>query len=747
MSDPLFDLAGRVAVVTGGIGQLGAELSVALASRGMRVAILDLETTPRGGTPGLATALEEGTVRAHACDVTDRAQVESALALVEADWGVPDLLVNAAAIDAPPDAPAAEVGPFEDVPVESLERVVHVNVLGVVVPCQVIGGAMARAGRGSIVNVGSVYGLLSPDQGLYDFRREAGDAFYKPVAYSVSKSALVNLTRYLATYWGRSGVRVNTLTPHGIENGQPAPFVEAFAARSPLGRLMDVSEAVGAVVFLASDALVVRHRGEPRRRRRLVGLVIPAEVPNLVAGEERPPASGAWLEKTRPADGADLCRVARSGSADADAAVAAAREAQVEWGARTAVERGDVVRAIAALLRERREEASEIVAAETGKGIELARGETDAAVEMGFFVAGEGRRSYGRTTTASMPHRTVLTLRRPVGVAALLISFNTPLPNVAWKAFPSIFCGNGSVLKPSEHTPVSAWWLGRLCLEAGLPPGVLNVVQGLGPEAGMPLVEDPRVDLVSFTGSAATGRLIAEAAGRRLAKTVMELGGKNALVVCDDADLDRAVEWTLASAFSNAGQRCAAASRIVVFDAVYDDFRERLARATWALGDIGPVISEAAMDRILAAVEAACAGGAVVLAGGARVGEQGFHVAPTLVEGVAPDAPLSCEELFGPVAALYRVAGFDEAVALANDSAYGLTAAIHTASVHRAMRFAERVAAGVVVVNAGTHGSEPHMGFGGVKQSGTGWKEAGLESLDVYSETRYVNLVVDPALT
>ena len=361
--------------------------------------------------------------------------------------------------------------------------------------------------------------------------------------------------------------------------------------------------------------------------------MIPAEVPNLVAGEERPPASGAWLEKTRPADGADLCRVARSGSADADAAVAAAREAQVEWGARTAVERGNVVRAIAELLRERREEASEIVAAETGKAIELARGETDAAIEMGFFVAGEGRRSYGRTTTASMPHRTVLTLRRPVGVAALLISFNTPLPNVAWKAFPSIFCGNGSVLKPSEHTPVSAWWLGRLCLEAGLPPGVLNVVQGLGPEAGMPLVEDPRVDLVSFTGSAATGRVIAEAAGRRLAKTVMELGGKNALVVCDDADLDRAVEWTLASAFSNAGQRCAAASRIVVFDAVYDDFRERLARATWALGDIGPVISEAAMDRILAAVEAACAGGAVVLAGGERVGEHGLHVAPDARRG------------------------------------------------------------------------------------------------------------------
>ena len=473
--------------------------------------------------------------------------------------------------------------------------------------------------------------------------------------------------------------------------------------------------------------------------------MIPDEVPNLVAGEERPPASGAWLDKTKPSDGTLLCRSARSGADDAATAVAAAVAARSAWAERTVVERGNVVRAIAELLRDRREEASELVAAESGKPLELARGETDAAIEMGLFVAGEGRRFYGRTTTASMPHRTVLTLRRPIGVAALLISFNTPLPNVAWKAFPSILCGNGSVLKPSEHTPVSAWWFGRLCLEAGLPAGVLNVLQGLGPEAGMPLVEDPRVDLVSFTGSAATGRTIAEATGRRLAKTCLELGGKNALVVCDDADLDRAVEWTVASAFSNAGQRCAAASRLVVFDTVYDEFRTRLLDATSRVGAIGPMVSEASMDRILGAVETARASGARVLCGGERVGSAGWHVAPTVVEGVAVDAPLSGEELFGPVAALYRVAGFDDAVALVNDSPYGLTAAIHTASVHRALRFAEQVAAGVVVVNAGTHGSEPHMGFGGVKQSGTGWKEAGVEALDVYSETQYVNVVVDPA--
>ena len=262
----------------------------------------------------------------------------------------------------------------------------------------------------------------------------------------------------------------------------------------------------------------------------------------------------------------------------------------------------------------------------------------------------------------------------------------------------------------------------------------------------MPLVEDPRVDLVSFTGSAATGRLIAEAAGRRLAKTVMELGGKNALVVCDDADLDRAVEWILASAFSNAGQRCAAASRIVAFEGIYDELRARLLAGVDALEPPGPVISEASMERILAAVARARDDGAVVLRGGERVGSAGWHVAPTLVENVSPDAPLSCDELFGPVAALYRVGDLDEALAVVDASPYGLTAAIHTASVHRAMHFAEQVAAGVVVVNAGTHGSEPHMGFGGVRQSGTGWKEAGVEALDVYSETRYVNLVVDPAL-
>jgi alpha-ketoglutaric semialdehyde dehydrogenase len=417
-----------------------------------------------------------------------------------------------------------------------------------------------------------------------------------------------------------------------------------------------------------------------------------------------------------------------------------ARAAQPSWAARTPVERGALIRELALALQQRRDEAAELVVAETGKGHDLALAEADAAAEMGFFVAGEGRRLYGRTTTSSMPHRTVLVVRQPVGVAGLIVSFNTPMPNYAWKVFPAVLCGNTAVLKPSEHTPMSASFFGTLCNEV-LPPGVVNLVHGLGPEVGPPLVDSPDVDLVSFTGSAATGREINERAARRLAKVCLELGGKNALVVCHDADLGRAVEWSLASAFSNAGQRCAAASRIVVFDAVYDEFRERFVRGAEGY-ETGPVISEQSLERILRSL-----GDAHALTGGRRVDRPGWWLAPTVVEGVPADAELSCTELFGPVAILYRVRDLEQALALVNDSPYGLTSAIHTASLHRAMRFSEGVQAGAVVVNGGTHGSEPHMGFGGVKQSGTGWREAGVEALDVYSEWKYVNLISDPALT
>jgi aldehyde dehydrogenase (NAD+) len=333
----------------------------------------------------------------------------------------------------------------------------------------------------------------------------------------------------------------------------------------------------------------------------------------------------------------------------------------------------------------------------------------------------------------------------PLGVVGIVSPWNFPLAIPLRQAAAAVAAGNAAIVKPSELTPLSGAWVEELFRRAGAPPGLVRVVQGAG-DVGEALVRHRGVAGVVFTGSVEVGRAVAQAAAERLCPAVLELGGKDAMIVLDDADLDRAVEGVLASAFSNAGQRCAAASRVVVFDAVYDELRARLLAGVDRLEPPGPVISEASMERILAALAAARDAGATLVRGGERLGTAGWHVAPTLVEGVAPDAPLSCEELFGPVAALYRVGGLDEAVAVVNASPYGLTAAIHTASVHRAMRFAELVAAGVVVVNAGTHGSEPHMGFGGVKQSGTGWKEAGVEALDVYSETQYVNLVVDPAL-
>lgn len=243
MNDPLFDLEGRVAVVTGGMGQLGSVYTAGLVERGMRVAVFDVAA---GDVP-------EG-ARAYRVDVTDRVEIEAALAEVESTWGVPHLLVNNAALDSPPDAPAEEVGPFETYPEESFDAVLAVNVKGAFLCCQAVGGAMARAGRGSIVNVSSIYGLLSPVQDLYDFRRAGGETFVKPVAYSVSKSAVLNLTRYLATYWAKAGVRVNTLTLAGVWNDQPQDFLDAYTARVPLGRMLEADEALGALVFLASDA-------------------------------------------------------------------------------------------------------------------------------------------------------------------------------------------------------------------------------------------------------------------------------------------------------------------------------------------------------------------------------------------------------------------------------------------------------------------------------------------------------------
>jgi len=479
---------------------------------------------------------------------------------------------------------------------------------------------------------------------------------------------------------------------------------------------------------------------------------IPAVIPNLVAGADAPAVDAGTFAKIDPATGREICRVARSTAADIELAVAAARRAQPAWAAMTVVKRGDILRQIALLMRERRDAIAGLVARETGKSKKDALGETDAAIEMGFFVAGEGRRFYGQTTTSAVPNKAAMVVRQPLGVAGLIIAANTPIANVAWKAFPALLCGNAAILKAAEDTPLSAWAFGLLAREAGVPDGVYATIHGLGPEAGAPLVEHPDVAVVSFTGSCEVGRWIAETAGRRLAKTCLELGGKNPLIVCDDADLKNAVTWAIGSAFSNAGQRCAAGSRLIVFDAVYDRFRAQLVEAAGRLNvgtsdtdDYGPVINQEQMTSMLAAVDRAKAAGATVLTGGHRLTGaaygDGYFVAPTILEHVGPSDEISRSELFGPITCLYRVTSFEEALALANDSPFGLTASIHTQNLNRAMTFLGRIQAGVAVVNGGTYGSEPHMPFGGLRQSGNGWREAGTQALDVYSDlkTIYIN--------
>ena len=474
---------------------------------------------------------------------------------------------------------------------------------------------------------------------------------------------------------------------------------------------------------------------------------------NTIAGERRQARRGDTFPKLSPATGRQLSSVPRSSADDVDDAVRAAAAAQPAWGATPAVQRGLLLHQVVRAMQDRAVDFAEVVSTETGKSPKDAAGETSGAIQLGLFFAGEGQRLYGRTTTSGVAGRRAMTIRQPIGIAGLIVPANTPIANVAWKVFPALVCGNTAVLKSAEDTPATAALFADVAAAAGLPPGVLNVVHGLGSEAGAALVAHRDVGVVSFTGSTRVGREIQRVAADRFARVSLELGGKNPFVVCDDADVDEAARWAALSAFSNAGQRCASGSRIIVFDTIYERFRERLVDRAKALrvgstdaDDFGPVINERQLNAILEAIESARRAGASILAGGVRLTNPplagGYYVAPTLIENAPADHDVSCKELFGPVATLQRVRDLAEAIDLANDSPYGLTACVHTGNVDRALTFVDRVQAGVAVVNAGTYGSEPHMPFGGWKQSGNGTREPGTEALDVYSQLKDVYLNV-----
>jgi alpha-ketoglutaric semialdehyde dehydrogenase len=480
---------------------------------------------------------------------------------------------------------------------------------------------------------------------------------------------------------------------------------------------------------------------------------IPEVIPNWINGVEKVSENNETFSKLNPADGIQIFQVARSGKEDINLAVESCKSAQPDWANIPPVKRGLILHDIVRAMIDKKEEIAHFVHMETGKSMNDALGEVSGAIECGLFYASEGQRLYGRTTTSGVPNKFASTIRQPVGIAGLIIAANTPIANAAWKVFPALICGNSAILKAAEDTPATAWIFGKIAHDAGLPPGVLNIIQGYGEEAGAPLAGHEDVGVVSFTGSTRVGRYIQRKSGQRLAKISLELGGKNPLVVCDDADLKNAAKWVLLSAFSNAGQRCASGSRIIIFDVIYKKFRDMLIEATKKLkvgtsddDDFGPVINERQLENMLKSVREAKENSAVVLVGGNRLEDEqhrkGYYIAPTLIENVDPNDEISNKELFGPIAILYRASDYNHALELVNDNPYGLTACIHTKSIHRANHFIHNSKVGVVVVNAGTFGSEPHMPFGGSGYSGNGTREPGTEALDIYSELKdvYVNI-------
>jgi aldehyde dehydrogenase (NAD+) len=374
------------------------------------------------------------------------------------------------------------------------------------------------------------------------------------------------------------------------------------------------------------------------------------------------------------------------------------------------------------------------------------------AITSGEYMSGEGRRMFGETVPSGLPDRLAMTIREPVGVIGIVTPWNLPMLMPAWKMFPALVCGNTVVVKPAEDTPHTAVRLFEILDEAGLPPGVANLVTGYGPEAGEPLVAHPDIDMISFTGSRAIGRQIAGAAGPELKHVSLEMGGKNALVVLEDADVPEAITGALWGGFSTAGQRCTASSRLVVDTRVADDLVEGLVEGirTLVVGDgldpdsnVGPIINAKQLDRVHSYTRIGIDEGAQLVVGGEKLEEGhdgGYFYAPTLFDHATPDMRIAQEEIFGPTITVIRVDGYDEAIAVANGTRYGLSAAVYTRDTIRALRAVRDLQAGLVYLNAPTIGSEIHLPFGGVKDTGNGHRESGLAAIDQFTETKTVFL-------
>lgn len=467
---------------------------------------------------------------------------------------------------------------------------------------------------------------------------------------------------------------------------------------------------------------------------------------NVIGGHWQAAQSGQTFDNRNPARPDDVIgRFPDSDAADTHAAIAAAQAAYDGWRLTPAPQRGEILFRAGQLLITHKEAIARAMTREMGKVLAETRGDVQEAIDMLFYAAGEGRRLFGHTTPSEMPNKFCMTTRMPLGVCGLITPWNFPMAIPSWKIAPALICGNTMVLKPASDTPLSALLLVSVLEEAGLPPGVVNVVFGSGRRVGEPLIDHPAVRLISFTGSCEVGRSVNARCAPTFKRVSLEMGGKNAVIIMPDANLDLAVEGVVWGAFGTAGQRCTATSRVIVHRDIHAALRDKLVAKiqTLTLGDglcdgvsVGPVINEAAMTRILEYIAIGRAEGAACLTGGARdtAAGPGWFVQPTLLDNVNTRMRIAQEEIFGPVTALMPVASFDEAIAVANDSDFGLSTAVYTKDVNQAFRALRDLEAGITYINAPTIGAEVHLPFGGVKQTGNGHRDAGQTALDVFSE-------------
>ncbi|HEY2354618.1 MAG TPA: aldehyde dehydrogenase family protein, partial [Gaiellaceae bacterium] len=454
---------------------------------------------------------------------------------------------------------------------------------------------------------------------------------------------------------------------------------------------------------------------------------------------------------TSPADGATIGSFPRSTAADVDRAVATAKAAYDGWRLTPAPKRGEILYRVAHILEREKAALTDLVTREMGKVKTEAGGDVQEAIDITYYMAGEGRRLFGQTTPSELQNKWNMSVRVPIGVIGAITPWNFPVAIPSWKSIPALICGNTVVIKPAEDTPALAQAFVDLLLEAGIPEGVVNIVHGFGEDAGDALVRHADVPVITFTGSRETGITVAKAAAERLKHVHVELGGKNAIIVLDDADLDLAIDGIVWSAFGTSGQRCTAASRVIVQRGAYDELEKRLVARVEKLrlgpgweddSDIGPLINSAALEKVHSYTEIGKGEGADLLTGGeiATDGDlgKGFFYRPTVFGGVDAQMRIANEEIFGPTTALIPVDDFDEAVRVANGVGYGLSSSIFTRDVNKAFRAMRDLEAGITYINAGTIGAEVHLPFGGTKETGNGHREAGQAALDVFTEWKSI---------